>query len=60
MRDMVEIGLGRTARRTYELDDINIVPPTPGNADFIDKAWDNPATVAERSQQQKGATISWS
>src|SRR5689334_18132025 len=26
MRDMVEIGLGRTARRTYELDDINIVP----------------------------------
>ncbi|MGN7780631.1 GuaB3 family IMP dehydrogenase-related protein [Mycolicibacterium sp. 22603] len=26
MRDMVEIGMGRTARRTYELDDINIVP----------------------------------
>ncbi len=26
MRDMVEIGLGRTARRTYELADINIVP----------------------------------
>lgn len=26
MRDMVEIGLGRNARRTYELDDINIVP----------------------------------
>ena len=26
MRDMVEIGLGRTARRTYELSDINIVP----------------------------------
>lgn len=26
MREMVEIGLGRTARRTYELDDINIVP----------------------------------
>jgi IMP dehydrogenase len=26
MRDMVEIGLGRTARRTFELDDINIVP----------------------------------
>ena len=25
MRDMVEIGMGRTARRTYELDDINIV-----------------------------------
>ena len=24
MRDMVEIGMGRTARRTYELDDINI------------------------------------
>ena len=23
---MVEIGMGRTARRTYELDDINIVP----------------------------------
>ncbi len=26
MRDVVEIGMGRTARRTYELDDINIVP----------------------------------
>jgi IMP dehydrogenase len=26
MRDMVEIGMGRTARLTYELDDINIVP----------------------------------
>ena len=26
MRDMVEIGMGRTARRTYELHDINIVP----------------------------------
>ena len=26
MRDMVEIGMGRTARCTYELSDINIVP----------------------------------
>jgi IMP dehydrogenase len=26
MRDVVEIGMGRTARRTYELRDINIVP----------------------------------
>jgi IMP dehydrogenase len=26
MRDMVEIGMGRNARRTYELDEINIVP----------------------------------
>src|ERR1700755_594865 len=26
VRDMVEIGMGRTARRTYELSDINIVP----------------------------------
>ena len=26
MRDMVEIGMGRTAHRTYELSDINIVP----------------------------------
>ena len=26
MRDTVEIGMGRTARRTYELDEINIVP----------------------------------
>ncbi len=26
MRDIVEIGMGRTARRTYELDDIAIVP----------------------------------
>ncbi|GAA4757247.1 GuaB3 family IMP dehydrogenase-related protein [Gordonia alkaliphila] len=26
MRDLVEFGMGRTARRTYELDDISIVP----------------------------------
>ena len=26
MRDMVEIGMGRTARRTYELEDVTIVP----------------------------------
>lgn len=26
MRDLVEIGIGRTARRAYELDDIEIVP----------------------------------
>lgn len=26
MRDLVEIGMGRVARRTYELSDINIVP----------------------------------
>src|ERR1700757_1710694 len=26
MRDLVEIGMGRSARRTYELDDVNIVP----------------------------------
>ncbi len=26
MRDLVEIGMGRTARRTYELHDVNIVP----------------------------------
>ncbi len=26
MRDMVEIGMGRNARRTYELNEINIVP----------------------------------
>jgi IMP dehydrogenase len=26
MRDIVEIGMGRTARRTYELDDVAIVP----------------------------------
>ncbi len=26
MRDLVEIGMGRSARRTYELADVNIVP----------------------------------
>ncbi|WP_127783930.1 GuaB3 family IMP dehydrogenase-related protein [Rhodococcus sp. X156] len=26
MRDLVEIGMGRTAQRTYELNDVNIVP----------------------------------
>ena len=41
-------------------DDIHIVPPTPGNADFVDKAWDDPAVVGERTQEEHGATISWS
>ena len=26
MRDLVDIGMGRTARQTFELDDITIVP----------------------------------
>lgn len=26
MRDLVEIGMGREARRTYQLDDVDIVP----------------------------------
>ena len=40
MRDVVEIGMGRTARRTYELDDINIVPSrrTRSSAD-VSTAW---------------------
>src|SRR3984893_4869272 len=40
MRDMVEIGMGRTARRTYELEDINIVPSrrTPSSQD-VSTTW---------------------
>jgi IMP dehydrogenase len=40
MRDMVEIGMGRTARRTYELDEISIVPSrrTRSSAD-VTTAW---------------------
>jgi IMP dehydrogenase len=40
MRDMVEIGMGRTARRTYELGEISIVPSrrTRSSAD-VTTAW---------------------
>src|ERR1700752_700820 len=40
MRDMVEIGMGRTARRTYELEDINTVTsrPTRSSQD-VSTAW---------------------
>ncbi|MET8798853.1 GuaB3 family IMP dehydrogenase-related protein [Nocardia sp. NPDC004568] len=40
MRDMVEIGMGRTARRTYELDDIDIVPSRrTRSASQVSLAW---------------------
>ncbi len=40
MRDMVEIGLGRTARRTYELGDINIVPSRrTSSSQDVSTAW---------------------
>ncbi|WP_040837992.1 GuaB3 family IMP dehydrogenase-related protein [Nocardia brevicatena] len=40
MRDMVEIGMGRTARRTYELDDIDIVPSRrTRSAKLVSLAW---------------------
>src|SRR4030081_217722 len=40
MRDLVEIGMGRTARRTYELGDINIVPSRrPRSSQDVSTAW---------------------
>lgn len=40
MRDMVEIGMGRTARRTYELDDVDIVPSRrTRSASQVSLAW---------------------
>src|SRR5699024_7218911 len=40
MRDMVEIGMGREARRTYELSDVSIVPSrrTRSSKD-VDASW---------------------
>ena len=40
MRDIVEIGIGREARRTYELDDIALVPTrrTRSSKD-VDTSW---------------------
>lgn len=37
----------------------DVVPPSPGDADFIDKDWDIPA-VGERTETQAGLTIHWS
>ncbi len=40
VRDMVEIGMGRTARRTYELDDVDIVPSRrTRSASQVSLAW---------------------
>lgn len=39
---------------------INLVPPDPGNADFIDKSWDSPQLVGERTGNEAGTDISWS
>ncbi|NUS93447.1 MAG: GuaB3 family IMP dehydrogenase-related protein [Nocardia sp.] len=40
MRDMVEIGMGRTARRTYGLDDVDIVPSRrTRSASQVSLAW---------------------
>ncbi|MER7604460.1 DUF5979 domain-containing protein [Nocardioides sp. NPDC127503] len=39
---------------------IDVVPPDPGNADFIDKAWDDPKVVGERTGEEAGATLAWS
>ena len=40
MRDMVEIGMGREARRTWQLDDVSIVPSrrTRSSKD-VDTTW---------------------
>ncbi len=39
---------------------IDLVPPDPGNANFIDKAWDAPKLVGERTGSEAGLTLSWS
>ncbi|TSE02076.1 GuaB3 family IMP dehydrogenase-related protein [Skermania sp. ID1734] len=40
MRDLVEIGMGRTARRTYELDDVDIVPSRrTRSSQLVSTAW---------------------
>ncbi|MGC3994476.1 MAG: DUF5979 domain-containing protein [Propionicimonas sp.] len=39
---------------------IDLVPPNPGNADFIDKGWDAPKAVGERTEATHGATLRWS
>ena len=40
MRDMVEIGMGRTARRTYELDDVTSCRPGgPARPQDVSTAW---------------------
>ena len=40
MRDVVEIGLGKTARRGYHLDDIAIVPTRrTRDVDDVSTAW---------------------
>lgn len=39
---------------------IDIIPPTPGNADFFDKEWDSPKLVGERSGAERGVSLRWS
>ncbi|KYH43414.1 DUF5979 domain-containing protein [Branchiibius sp. NY16-3462-2] len=40
--------------------DVDLNHVTPGEGDLIDKSWDDPANVAERSGDERGATLRWS
>ncbi|GAA2074172.1 isopeptide-forming domain-containing fimbrial protein [Aeromicrobium tamlense] len=44
---------------TAECPDIDLVPPDPGSADFIDKAWDVDL-LGERTGREAGFRIDWS
>lgn len=57
-----EAGVGDAAAEQQPPDcpAIDLIPPDPGNADFIEKDWDSPKLVGERSQEEHGASLRWS
>lgn len=39
---------------------IHLTPPEPGVGDLVDKDWDTPKLIGERTGDEAGATLSWS
>ncbi|HQR27400.1 MAG TPA: DUF5979 domain-containing protein [Nocardioides sp.] len=39
---------------------VGLEPPTPGVGDLVDKAWDTPKTIGERTGSRTGFTLTWS
>lgn len=39
---------------------IDLTPPVPGEGNLMDKDWDDPKAVGERTRGELGATLSWS
>lgn len=48
------------AIQTAPCPSIDLTPPTPGQGDLVEKDWDDPKAVGERTGSELGATVGWS